>query len=203
MLVTLAEVKAFISKLNSDAYTTAINLYIPIIENKIASICNNHFVNPPVKSYVGSLYITSSYGYTASDGFVFAAAGRTITRADADFLEAGFAAVDDIFIEGTYRNNGHFALQAAAETVLTVNSLYTIRDESQNTVQKIYVVYWPIELKPIAAQMIAHKILHINDDTGMKSESIGDYSYTRDEVQGEFPQGILKDLARYKVPVFA
>ncbi len=201
MLVTLAEVKTFISKLNSDSYTSAINLYIPIVENKIASFCNNHFILKPVKSYLGDPYTTYAYGYASNAGFIFDAAARTITKDSAKFVDSGFAAGDDIFIEGSYRNNGHYALQTVAQTVLTVNSLYAIKNESVTTIQNIYLVYWPIELKPVASEMIAHLILHSGDDKSMKSESIGDYSYTRD-IQGEFPPEIIKALNQYKVPRF-
>lgn len=195
MLVTVAEVKAYVSALNSDAYTTSIGTKIPIIENKICRLCNNHFIKNQDDEY--------DYGWEHSDLFIFTASTKKMANASAAFLTAGFVAGDSIYITGSSKNDGHFEIETISETEITMDALYTIYDENKIGTPMVYYVSWPVDLKEIAANMIAFDILYrYGHDPGIKSESIDDYSYQREEVRGAYPQSILQELLQFTVPRF-
>jgi hypothetical protein len=195
MLVTVAEVKALITGLNSAIYTTAIETRIPGLENKIARLCNNHFIQNQDEEY--------DYGWEHSDLFVFTASTKKMENLSAAFVTAGFVAGDDIYIVGSSKNDGHFEIETITETAITMDALYTIKDENKIGTPLVYYVKWPTDLKEIAATMLEFDILYRHGkDQSIKSESIDDYSFTREEMKGAYPSPILKDLLEFITPRF-
>jgi len=200
MIVTRDEVKTFLGITGTD-YDTLIDTYIPIITEDIVEYCNNTFVAKDPCTYQAKII----YSKTNTIAFVDSNPD-TITDSDNGFITAGFISGDDIYIEGTIRNNGHFTADTVEAGTLTLNDIdsLTAEDASENTTPTISLVIFPKPLKIVASQMIGYQLFQINDTRGALRESLGDYSVTYDKpsdtiVGGNmYPKDIIVGLAAYK-----
>jgi hypothetical protein len=174
-------------------YTTRIETLIPFVENKVCELCHQHFVKVgPVEGY---------YVAFEAAGLVFAATAKTITSTLQTFTSFQFAAGDNIYVRGSLKNDGHYTLKTVTAGVLTLEDLYTLRDETSQGIVEIYYCDIPRELKPVLARMVEYELLiKPLQNPGMASESIGGYSYSRDG--REYPGEILGDLGPYTRSVF-
>ena len=59
---------------------------------------------------------------------------------------------------------------------------------------------WPSNIKSIAAKMVGYKMAALKqvDSAGFKSESQGDWSYTRADSQGGYSQEIIAELSKLR-----
>jgi hypothetical protein len=60
---------------------------------------------------------------------------------------------------------------------------------------------WPVGIKIPAAMMVGYTMTEMAGGTsvGLKSESQGDYSYTKDTTTGAYPDSILKKLDKWRI----
>jgi hypothetical protein len=179
-LVTTAEVKTYL-RITASTYDSIITTLIPAVQEDIANITNNIFET--------RLYIAGEFEYNAS------AYTMTLDDSTADLKNTyGFADGDDIYITGSYRNDGYHAIQSVTTNVITLASTETIYAEISSAAPYVYVVKWPKELKPIAANMIRYGYESRPTLDGMQSESLGGYSYSRSSMIGGYPETITQAL---------
>jgi len=187
-MITVAEVKALIPKLNDAEYTSPIETRIQGAENRLCQLCNDHFLKIGA---VAGYFINFS-----AAGIVFSATANTITSTVQTFTDYQFAAGDNIYIRGSLKNDGHYTIKTVTAGVITLEDIYTLRDETSEGIVEVWYVDFPRELKSTLARMIEYEILIkplINP--AMASESIGGYSYSKDGK--DYPGDILGELARY------
>jgi hypothetical protein len=196
--------KDFVKQMNGwtdDTYDARINALIPIVENRLSSICNNAFLSVP--SVVSS---TTTIGSRGSTGLVFTSSARTITDTDAEFsTSTKLAAGDDIYIQDSYKNDGHYELLTVTDTVLTVTTLYTITDENFGNSILLSLVKWPSGIDLIAVDMIKYDIIGRYKSNGVKSERIGDYAVTFDNESRDmgaygYPLTVIGGLSSWTKP---
>ena len=195
-LVTAAEVKTF-SGLTA-TYDTEIGIFIPIVEDRISKICNNYFWEKDVRleSWVST--------FTNADP-------DTITSDSNWDTDGHFAADDDFVITGSWKNDGFRTIASLSTTTATLTSSNELVDEAhtESDVDAEYVYFtlvnWPDALKDIASQMIRFDIINRPKRSGVRSESIGNYSVTF-ETGGQgtygYPDDIIGHLKTWMRPRF-
>ena len=197
-IITVAEVKALVSDLNSDGYTAAITTQIPIVEADIVRITNNHFTR-----YEDGY--KDDYTYTSCQDLTFAVAGKTITdnNSEVNFsTDHSFAAGDNLYIQGTRKNDGHYTVSLLTDEVITVTETLIAETTSENYTVWMFLVIWPLPLKNLAAQMIGYNILRkYNTDKNIKSEKIGDYavSFGNGGTSKSYPDEIMSQLDEWTI----
>jgi len=188
-IITTAEVKTILQISGSDK-DTYIAAMIPIMQDYITDYCNDVFLNEDI--YV--------------DGATFSFSSRTVSDSDSGFVAAGFVSGMDIFIEGSYSNNGLYSLNTVAAASMTTTSadpvsrVFVAEDAGANLT--IYHVQFPQALKMACANMIGYQMSRQNLEN-VSSEKVGDYSVSYADVTGEYPSNILSTLKHYKRPSFA
>ena len=188
-IITTAEVKTILQISGSDK-DTYIAAMIPIMQDYITDYCNDVFLNEDI--YV--------------DGATFSFSSRTVSDSDSGFVAAGFVSGMDIFIEGSYSNNGLYSLNTVAAASMTTTSadpvsrVFVAEDAGANLT--IYHVQFPQALKMACANMIGYQMSKQNLEN-VSSEKVGDYSVSYADVTGEYPSNILSTLKHYKRPSFA
>jgi len=171
-------------------YDEKIDELIPVIQDRIALISNNYFVID--KNLFEKLW-DSGTAYT------FAASDNSISNTCSTFVTSGFAAGDNIFVSGSFKNDGYYEISSLTETKMILTSANTIVDEALDRYVHILYVKWPKALKQIACDMIKFDITIRGKTTGVKSESIGDYSVTYDKEKGSlhkfgYPPDVIDGL---------
>jgi hypothetical protein len=187
-IITLDEAKTYlgITGVGSDSLIKA---YIPIVQRRVVEICNNPFLS----SYVhGRLMLENQ-------DVVFSTNAMT---ASSSFADAGFAAGDEIVIDGSYRNNGYYTISTVSTYTVTLQaSAGTVVSEISGASIVIGVVNWPIGIKPVVANMIKYDMDVRPTLKGVSSESIGDYSVTYTNGGGYgYPMDLLYGLSIYQIP---
>lgn len=159
-LITSAEIKAILGITGSekDAQLTAI---VPLLPGLVTGYCNDLFLN-------------KNLSYTAS---TFSFLGHTITDSEEGFVDAGFQAGLDIYVSGSDSNDYLYTLSTvSASKVVTTSETPTSRsfttEDSGNGIT-VYNVQYPEDIK-IPVAYLTNDIMVNN--TGVKSEKIGDYS---------------------------
>lgn len=185
MILTLAETKSYLN-ISDSSLDADITRLIPIVQKQVVSLTFNDF--------------ESDY---AVDIFSIDDDTVTITVQTANLIEAA----DDVFIERTFLNNGHWAVASVSSNILTITN---IKDEPMYGTSKLTLVQWPDHLKYIASQIV---LWHTKTeaDSGeeadiegvLSSESLGDYraSYVDDKNSAggtyNYPAWVAKDLQNY------
>jgi hypothetical protein len=202
MLITAAEAIALNTKLTGKE--AQLNLFIPIIQNKISQICNNKFlhidnISEIQKGVYPGYYV--DYMNTWADGWNFVASTKTISNANIDF-SVNFDDGDDIYISSP-RNAGFYTIAtiAVGGHSFTVNTIYTIKNET-DVGASILLVDWPLDLKSNATDILSFMIFKNDTTEGMKSESMAGYSYTKSEIKDGYPIEIINGLIPHTKPRF-
>ncbi len=182
-ILTATEVTVYSSISASVATIIAGNL-IPIMQETITTMLNNYFVT--------ELYL--------QDTLTFNATARTIV-ANNSFESKNFLAGDDIFLYGSYRNDGYFTLDSVSGSTLTVISGQSVVDELSGRSILVSVVKWPIEVKKAAALMIAYDYdVRPKKSANLKSFTLGPYSETYNASDEEDSNGYPKKLTDKLMP---
>ncbi len=181
-ITTLSEVTAFL-QLTTSAHDTIISLLIPEVQERVAEICNTVFST--------GIYVEGAVHWDATNNLVIMSGGN--------FLAHGFATDDDIYISGSYRNDGYHQILSAATTELEIVSATTVVDELSGATVLIEVCKWPKGIKPIVAGMIRYDYEMRPGLQGLTSERIGDYSASWDAgAQNHgYPPDVVKGLSHY------
>lgn len=194
-LLGSTEVKDFLRE-TSTGYDSLIATYLPIIEEDICTYLDNWFQDNVIFVDTGG-----GLAFTRGDTNATASDADYITDDNDQFSTAGFAAGQDVAIEGG-SNHGIHTIVTVTTAVMTMDSTGVFvsqdQDASFNNVGMIRIsrMKWPDWLKPIAAKMIWYQIEN-NKPGGAISERIDDYSVTY--VNGrEYPMQILNQLVKAK-----
>lgn len=192
-VVTLDEVKAILGT-TATSYDAQIETFIPYVQEDILEYTGNAFLDEYV-SVEGALTIAASTG-----------AGDSITDPNSQFIKAGFAASQDVAIEGGYSNVGVWTLSASTGAVSAAKMYLSTTGEviAQDRVDEVNVagnikvsrVKWPASLKVPAAKMVWH-LIDKAKDSGVRSESLGDYSVTYAGTNA-YPETVLAGLAKWR-----
>jgi len=172
------------SNLTATAATIAAEL-IPMIQDRIAIIANNQFTT--------DLHL--------QDDMVFNAAARTIV-ADSSFAGEGFLSADDIYIYNSYRNDGYYTVASVATVTLTLTTAKSVVAELSGRSILISVVKWPVDVKQIAARMVAYDYnVRPAKSEGVKAHSLGPFSETFSDSEDQFgyPKSITDQLSSYRI----
>ena len=132
--------------------------------------------------------------------------GDTITSTGDFGLSDGtlrYYSGDNIRIVGSVRDDGFYDVLSSTEDHLIVTPEVPL-DIIDGSSIFFGLVVWPTGLEMIAANMVAFDV-YSRSNNGLKSESIGTYSYTTDEVDVNgiaYPASVISGLMVYKVPRF-
>ena len=157
-IVTASEVTVY-SDISASAGAITTEL-INIVRDRINLITNNYFTT--------DMYLQGTLTFTSAAG--------TIVSVDS-FADEGFIAGDEIYIYGSYRNDGYKTIGSVTTTTITVSSSDSVIAEPSGRSVLVSVVKWPTALKYIASQMIKYDY----DDRpghsiGVTSRTLGPYS---------------------------
>lgn len=185
-IITLTETTTLLG-LTTSAHNSIISTLIPEVQQRVAEICNFSFQN--------GIYIHTAVNWDTTN--------NAITLSSGSFLTSGFATSDDIYLSGSYRNNGYHKCGTVSADTMVIASATTIVDELSGASVIIAAVTWPRGIKPIVALMIKYDYEARPSLGGKTSESIGDYSvsYAGGGLYG-YPDDIIRGLAYWMRPRF-
>jgi len=135
------------------------------------------------------------------DTMTFYASNNTIV-ANNSFADQNFVAGDDVFIYGSYRNDGYHIVSAVDTTTLTITSASSMVDELSGRSILISVVKWPLGIKKIAARMAAYDYDDRPNTKGIKSRTLGPFteSYSGESFDSDgYPISIVSGLDDYSI----
>jgi len=185
MIVTATEVTLY-TDISASAGTITESGLIPIVQDRINEITHNYFDS--------DMYIGGTITFNATAG--------TIT-AGSDWDVEGFMAGDEIYVYGSFRNDGYFVVGSVTTTTLTVSSADTIINEPSGRSILVTVVQWPDALRYIAAQLLKYDYDDRGSRTiGVNSETLGPYSVsygtaTFNPQHYGYPQELIDLLSPY------
>ena len=213
-LITLAEVKSFLNE-ESDDYNTAISVLIPVVAERLRYLCNNTFTVQEIRQSVYKKFSIRDSNIVRFDrntdlyilpqvSASFAATAKTVTARGSNFASAQFAAGQDMFVYGSYLNDGYYEVGSVSTSALTILSGYSFAGavagthefKTEATGASIYfaAATWPGDIKPIVASMIQYDYQErgqYKDTEG--NEALGEYGY---------PLSILRSLLDYTAPAY-
>lgn len=154
---------------------------IPQVENHVRSICSNDFIN-------------DDYYLTADMVFAVENIQDTITVAEG-FDDLYLNRYMDVYVKDSYYNDGYFLVLTKSDTVLTLNFLNELYAETTENIT-IKRVDYPEALKTPFIKMINYQLSNMTPVVGgnVKSESIGKYSVSYDNVSSLYSPQIIKEL---------
>jgi hypothetical protein len=213
-IVTLAEVKTYCNIADDDS-NTAISSLISVVTERLRTLCNNPFTIQELRESVYTRFSRRSGDYVRFDrnedmyvipqvSATFDASSKTVIATGENFASAGFAAGQDIFVYGSYRNDGYYEVASVSTSTLTILSAYSFSAAAAGTHEfydeatgaNIYfaVVSWPKDIKPLVASLIQYDIQERgrwHDDEGGSGYGLYDY-----------PNRLLRPLLNYTVPAY-
>ena len=180
MVVTGAEVVKY-SNISTGATAITASGLIPIVQDRIMTMCNQHFTT--------DMYLQGAVTFNAT--------ARTIVSSNS-FATAGFLAADDIYVGGSYRNDGIYTVSTATTTTITLITGSTVVDEVSGRSIFTSVVQWPLAVKQAAALMVEYDYDKRKEQSdGLKSQSLGPWSESYGSNQFGYPDSTLTGLDGY------
>jgi hypothetical protein len=179
------------SSITASVQTILDKKLIETVEYRLPMMLNNYFTSDGVQ-----VQTTASFNATAN----------TIAINQNSWSTFGFKDGDPIYIYSSYRNDKYCKIDSFSNNIAYVNSAYSVVDESFPTnlgkVITFVLVYFPIDVKMVAAEMIAFDYdVRGKRTQGIKSRSLGPLSesYTVDSDNFGYPNSILDKLERYRL----
>jgi len=132
---------------------------------------------------------------SAYSEWVFNSSLKTITGGETVYGSIENIDVGDvILIEDSLKNNDYYNITATASNVLKVAE--DIKNGTENAF--ISLVVFPLDFITVVARLIWHDIFK-EDNNGLKSERIGTYSYTLEELaKNGYPKDVIRGLQAYE-----
>ena len=188
-IVTATQITSY-TDISASAGTITASGLIPIVQERINYLTNNYFVSDRI-------YYQGNINFNATD--------YTMT-ASSNLEEIGFLSGDELYLYGSYRNDGYCNAESiSAETITIASSKSVIVEQPSGASILISLVKWPEAIKYVAAQMVKYDY----DDRAaaavdVVSETLGPHSitYNRGEsVKGSwgYPKALLDSLAPYTI----
>ena len=180
MVVTGAEVVKY-SNISTGATAITASGKIAIVQDHIFTLCNTHFTT--------NLYLCGALTFTAT--------ARTIVSSG-DFATAGFVTGDDIYVNGSYRNDGVYTVSTVATTTLTLVTGSSVVAELSGVSIFTSVIQWPLAVKQAAALMVEYDYDHRSSHSeGLASQKLGPWSESYQKQDSGYPDEVLAGLAGY------
>ena len=189
MIADRAQIKELLQITNT-TYDAVITELIPIVQKQVIDYCNSRFWQNRVR------YTASTFSFTARSGGSMA----YISDSDSGFTDSDvhFYSGMDIYVDGSYNNDGHYQVDTVAAGTLTLSQYDNLVAEDTGEGVTIYKVDFPAGLALPFAQMINYN-LQKSISTGVKSERIGEYSVTYADAGGTmYPANIVNQLKPYR-----
>jgi len=184
MITTFQNVKKLLQITDSSNDALILEL-MPIVQRQIIDYTNNRFLD-------SNVWLTSS-GFTFND-----ASPATITDDDSGFSDAMFYSGMEIFVTGSYNNDGYYTTKTVTAGTITLESYESLISEDKDNAVAIYKVDFPKSLKMIFAKMINFN-LQKSATEGIKSQTLGDYSVTYVDVGGnDYPASVVGGLKSFR-----
>ncbi len=163
---------------------------IQAVQDNINLITGNYFIS--------DISVQTFMSFDASAG--------TIT-CGTDWGLFGFAAGDEVYIYGSYRNDGYKLVSSISTTIMTVSTTTNVVAELSGANIIMSLVQWPTGLKQVAAQMIAFDVdardkvaANVTSHSlGPFSESFGGSSQSRDTDEYGYPNKITNKLNPWRM----
>jgi len=139
--------------------------------------------------------------------FIFADDGSgdyTITVSDLTnifgSIEDSFKIGDTIYIQGSRRNDGYYTISALDIALQKITVQEEVINEMSNTF--IYLCVVPEGILDIIAEMVYYDVIKKPQLSGLRSETIGTYSYTKENSGNSlhYPDDLLSGLESYRLP---
>jgi hypothetical protein len=186
-MVSLANVKIDLRITTTDATRdTLISRWIPFVYADIIEECNNYFRATDYDLTDDAIY----FDVTGSVYKIFLDAGG--------FTAMGWPTGGTLIVTGSRLNDGLFTIAAQADTYITTTE--PIVDELQTTDAydvTVALCNFPKQIEEIASEMIGYKLAN-SASTGIVSQSLGNYSETKQLTRGGYPDEILNRLRPWK-----
>lgn len=183
-IVTAAQVELY-TDISATAGTIITSELIPMVQDRIRRYCFNAFVSE-------NIYLQHQMDFTATGGFI---------TAPSSFETAGFAQSDEIYLYGSYRNDGYYTILSVSTVTITVATTESVVAELSGASILVSLVNWPISIPYVAAQMVKYDY----DDRparsgGLASQSLGPRSESYSDVGGmPYPNDLASMLDQYRV----
>jgi len=187
VLVATSQVK-FLTGITTTENDLLIETFVPMILDDIVNYTKNYFVNSTM------YYHDDQFSFSTSSGV------NTVFYSDTEENFSEFlTSTTRIYITGSKFNDGYWSLSEVGSSYILINE--SIKTESSSTGKRmtIFRVEYPRDLEMIAARMIKY-IITTQDNPDLKSESLGDYSYSRFDLIGGnmYPKGTAAGLNKYR-----
>lgn len=187
-ILTATEVTLY-SNISCSAGTITSKNLIPVVQARVTTILNNYFCT--------DLDLVDTFTFNPS------ATNATIVARGNSFDDRNFVAGDDVYIYGSYRNDGYQTVASVATSTLTLVSGSTIYDELSSASIVISVVKWPLDVKVAAAKMCAYDYdTRDSVSANINSRSLGPLSETytdSDKDEFGYPKSLTSALEKYRV----
>lgn len=183
VLVATSNVKLY-TGITSTGYDNLIENYVPMILDDIVNYTQNSFVNSTMYWYDDQITFTSN------------AIERNNTSVDLSYF---WRQGNVIRVLGSIFNDGFYSVSSAVtSSSLGLNEILTTESSYTGKLIKLFRVDYPNDIPLIAARMIKHLILTL-DNPNITSESLGDHSISYATVgSNSYPVSIIKGLDKYR-----
>jgi hypothetical protein len=183
MITTRTQIKTLL-QITDTSKDSLIDELLPIVQDEILDYCNSHFA--------GAAKTTENLDYCAGDTVTFTAATKTITDSAGGMP---FIAGQNIYITGSYYNNGHYTVVTATSDYITVSE--AVINETAGAPVDILLVNFPKALIMIMTDMVGYKLS--GKENGVTSESISGAISTNYAAEiGSYPETIFKGLNKFR-----
>ncbi len=161
---------------------------IPIVQERIRVMCRHNFI-------VSGIALMSAVTFNTTAGTIVAGAS---------YVAQGFAAADEFYLSGSYRNNGYLTIASVSTTTITITSTATVIDELSGATVLVSLTRWPDDVPYAAAQLIKYDLEdRLTRGGGLSSQSLGPRSESySDGVNYGYPADILALLDPHRRPTF-
>lgn len=161
---------------------------IATVQDRVRRLCGNTFTVP---------------GISLASAVTFNATAGTIV-AGSSYESEGFAAGDEIYVSGSYRNDGYHTIASVTTTTITITSASSVVDELSGATVTVSLVRWPDDLAYTAAQMVKYDIEDRPERmAGLASQSLGPRSESySDRATFGYPDDLLRLLDVHRRPTF-
>ena len=183
MIMTRAEVIAFLQLDGSVDWNSFIDMNIPIAEQAVCDYCNNDFID-------------KTFDYFSSSAVSFSNVDNSINYTGIG--DRKLVANDSIRVYGALRNSQTFTVGSVSADKIILNSIDDIADEDAGEGIFITRIKYPKPIKLTVSKMIKY-IMGISDlDFNIKSEKIDDYAVSFSDTVYGYPQSVMSQLNAYR-----
>lgn len=179
MIATVTEIK-FLLQITVATYDALIKLLISILTDEVVEYCNYDFID--------------NSEYFDSKTLSFINSSGKIIDSSSSLDDLNLTIGNDFKIEGSQYNDGYYTVKAKSNSEIEIEDVNNFIDESEGLKIVIERINFPQALKITFSLMMKFHI-DKNKGSGIKSESVGSYSFTNTD---GYDPVIYKGLDKFK-----